>query len=63
MATFYGSMQEVSKPSLESPCPPMAVSRQGCREGSRKRLPSLHPCLLTAMPICPPKGAPLAAEP
>ena len=27
----------------------MAVSRQGCREGRRRRLPSLHPCLLTAM--------------
>ena len=37
----------------------MAVSRQGCREGSRKRLPSLHPCLLTAIPICPPGGRPL----
>ena len=58
MATFYGSMQEVSKPSLESPRPPMAVSRQGYREGSRKRLPSLYPCLLTAMPICPPRGLP-----
>ena len=27
----------------------MAVSRQGGREGRRWRLPSLHPCLLTAM--------------
>ena len=37
----------------------MAVSRQGCREGSRERLPSLHPCLLTAIPICPPGGRPM----
>lgn len=27
----------------------MAVSRQGCKEGRRWRLHSLHPCLLTAM--------------
>ena len=27
----------------------MAASRQGCREGSRNRLVSLRPCLLTAM--------------
>ena len=27
----------------------MDASRQGCREGRRLRLPSLHPCLLTAM--------------
>ena len=58
MDTCYGSMQEVSEPSLKSPRPPMAVSRQGCREGSRKRLPSLHPCLLASMPICPPGGSP-----
>ena len=59
MSICYGSMQEVSEPSLESPRPPMAVSRQGCREGSRKRLPSLHPCLLTAIPVCPPRGLPM----
>ena len=46
-------------PPLSPPCPPMAVSRQGCREGSRERLPSLHPCLLTAIPICPPGGRPM----
>ena len=58
MSICYGSMHEVSEPSLESPRPPMAVSRQGCRETSRERLVSLHPCLLTAIPVCPPRGLP-----
>ena len=56
------SVQEVSEPSLESPRPPMAVSRQGCRETSRFRLPSLHPCLLAAIPVRPPGGSPVACS-
>ena len=43
MATFYSSMQEVSEPSLESPRPPMAVSRQGRRETSLIGCPPCTP--------------------
>ena len=63
LVSCYGSVQEVSEPSLESPRPPMAVSRQGRRETSRFRLPSLHPCLLAAIPVRPPGGSPLLALP
>ena len=63
LVSCYGSVQEVSEPSLESPRPPMAVSRQGRRETSRFRLPSLHPCLLAAIPVRPPGGSPLLAIP
>ena len=62
LVSCYGSVQEVSEPSLESPRPPMAVSRQGRRETSRFRLPSLHPCLLTAIPVRPPGGSPVACS-
>ena len=62
LVSCYGSVQEVSEPSLESPRPPMAVSRQGRRETSRFRLPSLHPCLLAAIPVRPPGGSPVACS-
>ena len=60
LASCYG---KVSETSLESPRPPMAVSRQGRRETSRFRLPSLHPYLLAAIPVRPPGGSPLLALP
>ena len=50
-------MQEVSEPSLESPRPPMAVSRQGRRETSLIGCPPCTPACWRPYPSAP-LGAP-----
>ena len=57
LVSCYGSVQEVSEPSLESPRPPMAVSRQGRRETSLIGCPPCTPACWRPYPSAP-RGAP-----
>ena len=53
----YGSVQEVSEPSLESPRPPEWWQGQGNGEASRTSLASPFPCPCHHSPVRPPGGS------
>ena len=59
LVSCYGSMQEVSEPSLESPRPPEWWQGQGNGEASRTSLASPFPCPCHHSPVRPPGGSQL----